>query len=444
MKWKLLLSSAGLVYAAGLSSLNLKAHAHWQIPTDDPKVLQMQKQDVFAIDVSQNGEWFASSSFDGTTQVFKTKGWELLYNLPGHANWVGDVAFHPTEPVMVTAGLDGRLQIWDLKTGKKAETFETFEKALLSVRFSPDGKSLAVAGKSKVISLFDWKTRQLKTRFEGHSGSVVNLAFSPDGKYLASVAFDDLSILLWDLNTQQLAHRLVDHREELYAIDFSPDGKYLASAGADRIIRLWSMSTLLPIQQLAGHLKPVWTVRFHPDGKTLASGSVGDQSLRFWSVPEGVNTETLTEVGQNTYDLAFLPDGKTLMSSHPEGKVKRWRDLAPTRAEVNAMKTIAALRVDLEIKKASAEAIELTLKHNNVLDLEGVSVTVEVLTPGVELLSPVRVFFLPRMEKGQKKNLILHLQSEKVVSYIDLRLSVESQTPEGRVILPVRVPLQQE
>lgn len=442
MKLKLLLSIASLLYASGTTLFNTMAQAAWQTPTNDPKVLQLQKQDIFAIDVSQTGELFASSSFDGTTQVWKTKGWEPLYHFPGHGNWVGDVAFHPTEPVMVTAGLDGRLQIWDLKTGQKAETFETFEKALLSVRFSPDGKSLAVAGKSKVISLFDWKTRQLKTRFEGHSGSVVNLAFSPDGKYLASVAFDDLSILLWDLNTQQLAHRLIDHREELYAIDFSPDGKYLASGGADRIIRLWSMSTLLPIQQLAGHLKPVWTVRFHPDGKTLASGSVGDQSIRFWSVPEGVNTETLTEVGQNTYDLAFLPDGKTLMSSHPEGKVKRWSDLAPTSAEIKALKTIEALRVDLGIKKASAETVELTLLHNNSLDLEGVSVTVEILTPDVELLSPVRVFFLPLMEKAQKKNLILRFQSKKIIPYIDLRLSVESQTPEGRVILPVRVPLQ--
>lgn len=437
MKGKLLLGAC-LLHAA---SLPTPAHATWQVPTDDPKIFQVQKQDVFAIDASQNGEFFASSSFDGTTHVWRTKDWEALYTFPGHANWVGDVAFHPTEPLMVTAGLDGRLQIWDLKTGQKSETLETFEKALLSVRFSPDGKTLAVAGKSKVISLFDWTTRKLKARFEGHSGSVVNLAFSPDGKYLASVAFDDLAVLLWDLKTLQLAHRLIEHREELYAIDFSPDGQYLASAGADRIIRLWSMRTLLPVQQLAGHLKPVWTVRFHPDGKTLASGSIGDQSIRFWSVPEGVNIESLTEVGQNTYDLAFLAGGKTLMSSHEAGKVKRWIDLAPTQKQVNALKTIEALRVDLGIKKASAEEVELTLQHNNPLDLEGVSVTVEILTPGVELLSPVSVFFLPLMQKSQKKNLLLRLRSEKVIPYIDLRLSVESQTPEGRVVLPVRVPL---
>lgn len=424
--------------------LTLPAQAVWQASQHTPKMLDAQKQDVFAIDLSRDNHYLASSSFDGTTRLWDTQTWEEKYNLPGHANWVGDVAFHPTEPMMLTAGLDGRLQIWNTQTGQKVETFETFEKALLSVRFSPDGKTLAVSGKSKVISVFDWKTRALKTRFEGHSGSVVNLAFSPDGKYLASVAFNDLSVLVWDLQKLALAHRLVDHREELYTVDFSPDGKYLASAGADRIIRLWSMSTLLPVQKLAGHLKPVWAIKFHPDGKSLVSGSIGDQTLRFWSIPTGANTETLTDVGQNTYDLAFTNDGKTLFSSHPAGRVKIWENLAETEAQQQATQNIEALRIQLNIEKAERDDILLTLTQDNVPQLEGVSLTVEVLTPDVKLLTPNNTFFLPFMERNALKKLPLRLQAPPQIEAIDLRLSIESQTPEGRVVLPIRIPLEKE
>ena len=93
MKWKYLGSSISFLWAISLSST---AHATWQIPTEGPKGFQVQKQDVFAVDASKNGEFFASSSFDGTTQVWRTQNWEALYTFPGHANWVGDVAFHPS------------------------------------------------------------------------------------------------------------------------------------------------------------------------------------------------------------------------------------------------------------------------------------------------------------------------------------------------------------
>lgn len=424
--------------------LCLSAQAAWQSAETAPKMLQAQKQDVFALEVSKNGQYLASASFDGTTRVWNTQTWEEIYNFPGHANWVGDVAFHPTEPLMVTAGLDGRLQLWNLTDGKKIETLETFEKALLSVRFSPDGKYLAVAGKSKTISLFDWQSKTLLARFEGHSGSVVNLAFSPDGKYLASVAFNDLAVLLWDINQKKLAHRLVDHQEELYAVDFSPDGQYLASAGADRIIRLWSMSTLLPVQQLAGHLKPVWALKFHPNSQSLVSGSIGDQTLRFWSIPAGANTEILTDVGQNTYDLAFLPTGKTLFSSHREGMIKIWEDIASRPTVPGSPRALEALRIDLSIEQAQPDLITLQLRQNNAPLLEGVSLTVEVLSEQVKLRSPSRTFFLPKMEQGVRKTLALPLQTPPEIPYIDLRLSIESQTPEGRVVLPLRVPLKKE
>lgn len=427
-----------------VSTFCLGAQAAWQSAETAPKILQSQKQDVFALDISKNGQYLASASFDGTTRVWNTQTWEEIYNFPGHANWIGDVAIHPSEPLMVTAGLDGRLQLWNLTNGKKVETLETFEKALLSVRFSPDGKYLAVAGKSKSISLFDWQSRTLRTRFEGHSGSVVNLAFSPDSKYLASVAFNDLAVLLWDLEQQKLAHRLVDHREELYAVDFSPDGQYLASAGADRIIRLWSMSTLLPVQELAGHLKPVWAIRFHPNSKTLVSGSIGDQTLRFWSIPGGANTEILTDVGQNTYDLAFLPTGETLFSSHREGRIKIWEDIAARPTLPGNTPTLEALRIDIAIAQAEADRITLQLSQKNVPLLEGVSLTVEVLNEQVKLLSPTATFFLPKMEQGTLKTLALPLQTPPGLAAVDLRLSIESQTPEGRVVLPLRVPLKKE
>ncbi len=425
-----------------VSALSTPAQAVWQKAKTEPNQLSAQRQDVFALDLSADQKLLASASFDGTTRVWNTETGEEIYNLPGHASWIGDVAFHPTEPILLSAGIDGKLQMWDMNTGKKIDTFETFEKALLSIRFSPDGKRLAVAGKSKEVSIFDWKSRTRLARFKGHSGSVVNLAFSPDSQTLASVAFNDLSILLWDMKTLKQSHRLVDHKEELYAIAFSPDGKYLASGGADRVIRLWSMKTLLPIQSLSGHLKPVWTLSFSPDSETLVSGSVGDQTLRFWAIPSGANVETLNEVGRNTYDLAFTQDQKQLWSSHPQGVIKRWENMKDNTPIVKMPDTLENLRLDIAIEKVTPSEVHLRLQQKSAQVLNNVSVTVDLLTEDVSLIAPVSTFFLPRMEGDRPKQLVLPLQFDPIIPYIDVRLSIKSERPEGRVVLPVRIPIE--
>jgi WD40 repeat protein len=61
---------------------------------------------------------------------------------------------------------------------------------------SPDDKTIASAGRDGSIKLWDVRSGEEKTTLTGHTGWVTSVAFSPDGRTLASTS-DDGTLRLW-------------------------------------------------------------------------------------------------------------------------------------------------------------------------------------------------------------------------------------------------------
>lgn len=444
---------SGLLLSFGLTGLPAAAlwQSHPQIGNEG--LLEGHSRDVYNVAISPDGQYLASSSFDGMTQVWNTQSWERVHHLAGHTNWAGTLAFSPDNRWLATGGMmDGLIQIWDLTTGQSIQTLTVSKGGVLSLAFSPDGQQLAVGRNNQVLDIYRTLDWQKERQISDFLGGVASVAFSPDGKYLASASFNEPRIALWDPISGERLHSLNDHDEELYALAFSPDGKYLASAGADRIIRLWQVDTLLPVARLSGHLRPVWALRFSPDSQLLASGSMGDHTLRLWSVPQGVNLQTLAKASEKTYALAFSPDGQTLFSSHGDGKVRVWSQSSAAQAADAERRE----RLDLSLKidrwrgpepGASPALGELALKieHYGRQHLDGVNAEVRILTPGVLLKSPVNTYFIARFEAGTSKRLSLPLELSKGFKAEAIELEIQLFSGEGsarrEIRLPLRVPL---
>jgi len=61
----------------------------------------------------QNGEFLASSSFDGTAKVWSTRDWKLLSTMHGHEGKVMGVdVLDGKGGAIVTCGYDKTLKIW--------------------------------------------------------------------------------------------------------------------------------------------------------------------------------------------------------------------------------------------------------------------------------------------------------------------------------------------
>ena len=115
-----------------------------------------------------------------------------------------------------------------------------------SVFLSPDGKTLVYAS-NQGIELFDMDTLKvrstLKFKNDWVAGAFVPMAagaFSPDGKTLATVNFDDNSVLVWNISSGKVVAILRGHRYSIWHVTFSRDGTMLASSSADGSVRIWT------------------------------------------------------------------------------------------------------------------------------------------------------------------------------------------------------------
>ena len=61
------------------------------------------------------GSRVAAGSADRCVYVFDTTSRDILYKLPGHRGVVNTVVWHPTQPVILSAGADKTLFLGELQ-----------------------------------------------------------------------------------------------------------------------------------------------------------------------------------------------------------------------------------------------------------------------------------------------------------------------------------------
>lgn len=153
------------------------------------------------------------------------KTWNPKYTLRSHFDGVRALAFHPVEPVLVTASEDHTLKLWNLQ-----KTVPAKKSASLDVE-------------------------PIYT-FRGHIGPVLSLAISSNGEQCFSGGID-ATIQWWNMpspnvdpydtyESNVLAGTLVAHTDAVWGLAYSGIKNQLLSCSADGTIRLWNLQEKLP------------------------------------------------------------------------------------------------------------------------------------------------------------------------------------------------------
>jgi len=109
------------------------------------------------------------------------------------------------------------------------------------VAFTPDGRTLATGGHEGKIMLWDTRTgRQLGPPLVGHASGVASSAFSPDGRLLATV---DGEAILWDVAAhRQIGTALPIRSKGPHAVAFLPGGSQLAVTAPNGSVLMWDVN----------------------------------------------------------------------------------------------------------------------------------------------------------------------------------------------------------
>jgi len=119
---------------------------------------------------------------------------------------VSRLAFSSTGRMLVTAGVDSVVQIWEVASGKlryATGSLNQLKTAFTAVAITPDDRRIVIVPPSRQFRVFDTMTAAEIGKFSGHKGMVHDLAFSPDGKRLYSGG-EDTTIWVWDFAGQAM------------------------------------------------------------------------------------------------------------------------------------------------------------------------------------------------------------------------------------------------
>ncbi|XP_044576706.1 arylphorin subunit alpha-like isoform X3 [Cotesia glomerata] len=225
----------------------------------------------------------------------------------------GCSTFSPDNQLWANCGRDGKLKIWETRTGKLKQDYvpnlhlssgcSVLE--WITVSQQSNTPSPWMKRKRKSMSIVeDSEQRQLiamgtvdgkviiynpsagspeKILENGHSAAVTAITWSSVGLFTAG---DDDLIVEWNLQGGGVKSTWKSGQNGINSLVVSADGQYLVAG--ERLIRCWSLETKKVVGTFTGHANPVIFLRSVQVGSNnyVISGANGDSYLCIWSLSE--------------------------------------------------------------------------------------------------------------------------------------------------------------
>jgi predicted outer membrane repeat protein len=205
---------------------------------------------------------------------------QVLRVLHGNRQKIATVSWAPHSTRVAAGTLDGAVHVWDIESdiNEPLLTFSAHNGCVNVLAWKPEGQGLITCGQDGKIAIWDARTGDLIMRLEPHTDPISSLAISPDGKVLASGGGRGY-IHLWDLDAGKVSnifrHEPNDMRageSGFTALAWSPDGRRLASARTSGTILIWDSNARQPLRSFAGHCGMISSITWSPDGRVIVYG----------------------------------------------------------------------------------------------------------------------------------------------------------------------------
>ncbi|KAF1943858.1 phospholipase A-2-activating protein [Clathrospora elynae] len=219
----------GLIVSGGKDQIIDVRQPSKNLEDDAEALLIGHGNNVCALDVSEDGRYIVSGSWDTEARVWEVGKWGDSRVLKGHDAAVWAVLAYDSNTI-ITGCADKQIRIYQTSgSDKPVRSIQAPEVVRALCRLPPN---------------------------------------HPSGAQFAS-AGNDAVIRLWTLNGQQVAE-LHGHENFIYALAVLPNGG-LVSAGEDRTVRIWESNQC--IQTITHPAISVWTVAVCSDNGDIVTGA---------------------------------------------------------------------------------------------------------------------------------------------------------------------------
>ncbi|XP_071359211.1 striatin isoform X2 [Trachinotus anak] len=281
------------------------------------------------------------------------KTWNPKFTLRSHFDSVRSLAFHPVEPVLVTASEDHTLKLWNLQKTAPAKkcaaldvepiyTFRAHSGAVLCVTMSSSGEQCFSGGVDGTIQ--SWNTPNpnidpydsyepsvLRGALCGHTDSVWGVVYSSAHQRLLSCSADG-TVRLWNAADTSPSLAVFNERGELgvpTSVDLvSSEPAHMVTAFTTGHIGLFNMETQQLVLKLDSAGPPeapckINRVLSHPT-LPITITAQEDRHIQFFDNNTGKLIHSMVAHLDSVTSLAVDPNGLYLMSGSHDCSIRLW------------------------------------------------------------------------------------------------------------------------
>ncbi len=273
--------------------------------TDVSQALAVNREYIFAGDGSNFNQWDIQSG-------------EVVQTFQGHLSTVTFLAIAPNDDLIVSAGLDNTLRIWDIRSGYNTSIFVTsgFLSDAILVNWE-EGWILFGDPFNSLISQLDLGTNQVIQTFDTRQGGTIALEFGETTDSFFSLSLDG-SILRWDLDTGTSQPAIDSPINGLRRIILDRDTSTLIGGSTDNIYQ-WDYQSGVLLRSQSSRGCNVVALTIAKAGNILA-GCVDGSTIEYSHSKWGNYHYMGTHVG-HVFEIAELADGR-IVSTGQDGMVR--------------------------------------------------------------------------------------------------------------------------
>ncbi|KAI5780866.1 WD40-repeat-containing domain protein [Geopyxis carbonaria] len=246
--------------------------------------LSISQNGIDFVTVNPSGEWLAfGASKLGQLLVWEWQSESYIIKQQGHFDAMNALAYSPDGQRIITTADDGKIKVWDSKSGFCIVTFTEHTSGVTACQFSVRNLlfTASLDGSIRAWDLIryrNFKTFTAPTRLQFSS-----LAVDSSGEIVCAGSLDSFDIHIWNVQTGQLLDRLSGHEGPVSSLSFAPDGTNLVSGSWDRTVRVWSIFSRTQTSEPLPQSSDVLSLCYRPDSKQVAVSTL-DGQLTFWDV----------------------------------------------------------------------------------------------------------------------------------------------------------------
>ena len=339
--------------------LTLETFEHVGIPDGKPPTIRSVAFDT-------TGTRILTCCDDGTARVWNVSPKKEVVRLTGHQRPEPTVvragSFCPTAPnLVVTAAQDNTAKLWSLDyetaspegidVPELRESLRTFkakskeDQGMWDAEFSPDGKLLITAGGDHVVTLWDVASGLILAETEDHANAVIAAKFIDDQnavsvgsdktiriwsveRILESVQPDGLAVPAKESGANgwriALAPKAIlrGHTDFLRSVDIAPDRRRLVTSSRDGTARVWQMPPTFEVAVLPTD-DTIWDVAFNPEGTEVVTAA--GYTPKIWGIQKFSTEPQANDLPRHDKVVkcaAWSPDGTLIATADRSGFVR--------------------------------------------------------------------------------------------------------------------------